>query len=199
MKMRSLSHARGNPYLMIVGLGILGSGIMFLFLAVIFVRKMSVSGQGTIEIPPAFTFSTFTLLLSSVSLVLANQMVSLERYRMAYNWTLITLTLGIGFCLLQWAGWQVLFAQNQTYQQTFPAFIFIFTGLHFLHILLGLMGLVIITFHAYQNRDYVDGFIQTLNPANRTFLKMTSWFWHFLDVLWLILFWLLWAFSNHPA
>lgn len=197
MRMRSLSYSRGNPYLMMMALGIFGSGIMFLFLAVIFIRKMSVSGQGSIEIPPAFSFSTVTLLLSSVSLTLANQMIIKERYQLAYNWCTITLALGVGFCLLQWAGWQVLFAQNQTMKQAFPAFLFIFTGLHFMHILLGLMGLVIITFHAHQNREYVDGFIQTLNPANRTFLKMTTWFWHFLDFLWVVLFWLLWVFSKN--
>lgn len=195
--MRSLSYSRGNPYLMIVGLGIIGSGIMFLFLALIFVRKMTGAGAEPIEIPLAFSFSTIALLLSSGSLETSNQLIKNERYSLANRFCQLTLALAVGFCWLQWSGWQSMLAQNQSIKKTFPAFVFLFTGLHFLHILIGISGLIIITIHSNQNKQYVDGYIQTLNPAKRTFLKMTNWFWHFLDFLWLILYGLIYTFSKH--
>lgn len=197
MIMRSLSYSRGNPYLLMVALAILGSGIMFLFLALIFVRKMTGAAVEPFEIPTAFSLSTIVLLLSSGSLETSNQLVKYEKYSLANQFCLITLALAIAFCWLQWLGWQSMLAQNQSIKKTFPAFVFLFTGLHFLHILIGIFGLVIITIHSNQNKHYVDGFIQTLNPAKRTFLKMTNWFWHFLDFLWLILFVLMYSFSKH--
>jgi cytochrome c oxidase subunit 3 len=78
------------------------------------------------------------------------------------------------------------------FREVAGAFVYLFSGLHFLHVLIGLLGLGWIWWDSYQSRTYVEGYIQSLNPQKMTRWKMVSIFWHFLDVLWIILFALLW-------
>lgn len=188
MKMRSLSYARGNPYLMITGLAILGSSIAFLFLIGVFVARMQVDAQSIIAIPKAFVYSTFVILLSSFSLQIANQNLKRERFRTGFQFMGITLALGLAFCILQVAGWLRLTELKTTFFKTYPSFILLFSGLHFVHIIVGIIGLSAVMAQSYKNRNYVDGYILALNPAKRTLLRMVSWFWHFLGVLWIGLF-----------
>lgn len=193
--MRSLTYARGNPYLLMIKLSMAGSAILFFFLVLVFFQRISLDPSRRLAMPPAFIFSTICMLLSSVSLFLANRFLNSERYRLGFQYLLITLLLGLAFMLLQVAGGLQLLRSGVPLYQTHPAFILLFSGLHFLHIILGVMGLSVVTYHSWQNRNYVDGFIQAQNPVKRTWLHMVTWFWHFLDILWIILFVLLWAFG----
>lgn len=194
-KMRSLTYARGNPYLLMAVLSMVGSAIFFLFLVLIFIQRISQEHGTAIVIPISFFYSTIALVLSSGSLIFANQRLKAEKYRSGYFFLVVTLSLAVSFAMLQVAGWNRIFQTEINLHKTHLIFLLLFSGLHFLHILLGILGLMVITYHAHQNKDYVDGFIQALNPAKKTWLQMVSWFWHFLDVLWLLLFFLIWFFK----
>jgi heme/copper-type cytochrome/quinol oxidase subunit 3 len=65
-------------------------------------------------------------------------------------------------------------------------FIFLFSGLHGVHILLGLGGLVSLLF---RTRESASG--PKYRMKTRAFAKGVSIFWHYLDFLWLVLFTLL--------
>jgi cytochrome c oxidase subunit 3 len=60
------------------------------------------------------------------------------------------------------------------------SFFYLFTALHALHVLGGLAGLVRVT------RKF------GLSTLRRSTLNATSYYWHFMGVLWLYLFFLLW-------
>jgi heme/copper-type cytochrome/quinol oxidase subunit 3 len=47
-----------------------------------------------------------------------------------------------------------------------------------------------------QNARYVDSFVYNLNPRTATVYQTATIFWHFLGILWLLLFLVLWV--NQP-
>jgi cytochrome c oxidase subunit 3 len=190
--MKSLTYSRGNPYLTMIWLSIGGSVLIFFFLAFVFLIRMHSLGWSKVDLPPAFWYSTATILLSSASLTFANRSFQRELFGQSFWWVSITLVLGLGFGLLQVAGWMALNRNGVFFREVAGAFVYLFSGLHFLHVLIGLLGLGWIWWDSYQSRTYVEGYIQSLNPQKMTRWKMVSIFWHFLDVLWIILFALLW-------
>ena len=199
MRMKSIVAARGNPYYTMVWLAIAGSFLLFFFLIFVFLLRVQGSGWIPVTLPKAFNFSTLIISFSSVSLIFANRSFRNEAYNQSYFWLTITLTLAISFGILQVAGWMHLFEAGISLHQTSGAFIYLVTGLHFLHILLGLAGIGWIWLDSYHSRSYVDGFIHSLNPMKMTRLRIVSVFWHFLDLLWIILFALLWLHQKQPV
>jgi cytochrome c oxidase subunit 3 len=192
MNMKSITTARGNPYLTIVWLAILGSALLFLFLVFILFFRAGSADWVSIPLPIAFFYSSFAIGLSSFSLHLANRSFTNEYYSQFFSWLLVTVVLAISFCLLQVNGWNNLVKAGIKFQNIGGAFVYIITGLHLLHLFLGLFGLAWVLVDSYKNRRYVDGFILSLNPAKTAILKIVTIFWHFLGGLWLILFLLLW-------
>ena len=71
-------------------------------------------------------------------------------------------------------GWRDLVAQG-AYLMEDPhgAFFYIFTGLHGAHLIGGLVALFVLVLKRQKRRELVD---------------VASYYWHFLTVLWLILF-----------
>ena len=56
---------------------------------------------------------------------------------------------------------------------------YIMTGFHGIHVFLGTIMLVVIAF-----RIYYDDF----SPERHFAFEAVSWYWHFVDVIWLLLF-----------
>ncbi len=53
------------------------------------------------------------------------------------------------------------------------------TGFHGLHVTIGTIGLCVILYRMLR-RDF--------NPHNHFAFEAVSWYWHFVDVVWLLLF-----------
>jgi len=193
--MKSLTTSRGNPYLTILWLAILGSAILFLFLVFILFSRSGRSDWVPIPFPVAFYYSSVTIGLSSFSIQLANKSFANESYNHFFSWILVTVVMAISFCLLQFNGWTNLIKAGINFENINGAFIYILTGLHLIHLFLGLIGLAWVLVDSYRNRRYVDGFILSLNPAKTALLKIVTIFWHFLGGLWWVLFLVLWVVS----
>src|SRR3989441_2503976 len=92
-----------------------------------------------------------------------------------------TLLLGLVFVMGQYAAWLDLRSQG-LYLATNPSssFFYVLTAVHGLHVLGGLAGLI-----------YV---IRKLRRSvlRRSTLDAACYYWHFMDILWLYLLWLLW-------
>lgn len=173
---------------MMMWLALLASGIAFVFLLLVFSTRVGAVGWTGVPLPKAFTFSTFTIALSSLSLYLAHRSFQSEHYASAFRWHAITFALAIAFCLLQVAGWMRLKELGLEFNQISGAFIYLLSGLHLAHILFGLFGLGWILIDSYHYQSYVEGFIQSLNPTKLIRLKLFNSFWHFVGGLWLLLF-----------
>lgn len=98
-------------------------------------------------------------------------------------WMWSVLILGLVFLAGQYAAWLQLRAQG-LYLATNPSssFFYLFTGIHGLHILGGLAGLTLVIWRLSKPAP-------TLHLST---VSTVSYYWHFMDVLWIYLLLLLW-------
>jgi cytochrome c oxidase subunit 3 len=186
--MKSLIYSRRNPYYMLLGLALLGSMIIFVFITITWItRKGHINPP--IRIPAIFNINMGILLISSLTLWLANREFNMERY-VSYTQLLgFTIILAGVFTGGQLYGWHELQKNDFLLQNNMnAAFIYILSGLHLAHILLGGGALVYLFSHALKNASYVDGFIESQNPVRLTQIRLTNVFWHFIGGIWLVIY-----------
>jgi cytochrome c oxidase subunit 3 len=157
------------------------------FTSALIVRQGSALDWEHLTLPPILYFNTIVILASSVTLELGRREV---RAFMGHTkpvahpsrWLYITLALGLLFVAGQYVAWMQLRSQG-FYLATNPnsSFFYVLTAAHALHVLGGLGGLV--------------RAISRLNRSilRKTTLDATARYWHFMDVLWIYLLFLLWT------
>ncbi len=134
-----------------------------------------------IVLPHAFIFSTIIILFSSATMYMAFRSAKRLQFNKQKQFLWLTLALGIGFFCVQFYAWNILvnmgvYLINPNASQSF---IYIFTGVHLVHILAGLILLVGCLVSSYKNSPQVKKIFQ---------LEMASIFWHFVDILWIYLY-----------
>lgn len=157
------------------------------FTSALIVRQGASRDWQHLTLPSVLFLSTFMLLLSSVTLEVARRRVAaymggrITELNAPRLWLYLTLFLGLLFVAGQYAAWLQLRAQG-LYLATNPnsSFFYVFTAAHALHVLGGLAGLARVIRKLGQS------------AVRRSTLDATAYYWHFLGVLWLYLFWLLW-------
>ena len=99
-------------------------------------------------------------------------------------WLWLTLGLGLLFVGGQYLAWLQLKAEGW-YLATNPSssFFYLFTAMHGLHVLGGLAGLTLVIWR----------FSRPVSTLRLSTLSTVSYYWHFMDVLWIYLLLLLWA------
>lgn len=180
---------RREPFTFMLYLGMFGSSLLFVFIFFVFMKKEFINQNIPIALPKVFWLSSFAILLSSALLYYAKKCLQNENFGI-YKWILsLTLCSGILFFVFQLVGWRMLNNTGITMgNNTGGAFIYIFSGLHLLHSFIGIMGLLYVVIKAFKNYSYVDAFVYSVNPPNVLRLKLVSIYWHFLDILWIVIF-----------
>ncbi|KAB7732085.1 heme-copper oxidase subunit III [Rudanella paleaurantiibacter] len=180
---------RREPFRFMVWLGIGGSVLLFTILLATYIIRSTGPGWAEVRLPNVFLISTVVILLSSFTLHNANRAFQTERFALYRTNMGMTLVLGTLFILLQGWGWRQMVVAGVGLEGN-PAggFVYILSGLHLLHILIGLIFLVIALLEAMRRRQYVDSFVYSVNPPNQLKLKLISLYWHFVDILWVALF-----------
>ncbi len=172
-----------------VWLGIAGSVMLFTILLAAYVVRKTRPGWVDAPLPNTFILSTVVILLSSLTLHNANNAFRQEHFPTYRSYMATTLVLGTLFILLQVWGWrQMLTAGVRLEGNPAGGFVYIISGVHLLHILVGLIFLVIALVEALRRRQYVDSFVYSVNPPNQLKIKLITLYWHFVDVLWVGLF-----------
>lgn len=161
-------------------------------IAVFLVRSQDSRYWGHITIPRILWATSVLLLLSSGTVELARKHLKANEQPAAFRWFGITMGFALAFLAGQITAWyQVLQSGIVLARNPHSWFIFLFTALHGLHILLGLSGL---TYLFVRTRTSVSGpkyLMKTRVVANGVAL-----FWHYLDFLWILLFGLLVAWRR---
>ncbi|WP_394202617.1 cytochrome c oxidase subunit 3 [Shewanella waksmanii] len=126
-------------------------------------------------------YNTLILLASSVTLHFAH--VSLEKSKRSALtvWLAITIVLGIAFLCLQVEEYIHAYQEmgltlaSGVYGNTF----FLLTGFHGMHVTLGTVFLIVLFFRILKGH---------FTPESHFAFQAGSWYWHFVDVVWLCLF-----------
>lgn len=181
---------RREPFIFMLYLAMFGSFLLFFFILLVFINKEYTNTQSVeIFVPKTFWISTFVILLSSFSLWLAHLHSEKDSFNYYRFYLFASLILSGLFIYFQLIGWKTIFDSGLTMaNNTGASFIYILTGLHILHTLGGIFALIYANYKAFVNINYIDSFVYSVNPANKLRLKLISHYWHFVDLLWVILF-----------
>jgi cytochrome c oxidase subunit III len=161
-----------------MALGIVSILMFFMALASIFLIRRGNGEWIPVHIPTLMWINTGVLLASSVTLETARHRLSRDLLPAYKNLWLVTTVLGVLFLVGQVVAWRQLVGEG-IYLASNPAssFFYIFTGAHALHLVGGVAALL------YVARRNFDQAKVTRSVA----AEVTSYYWHFMDALWLFL------------
>lgn len=126
-------------------------------------------------------FNTILLLTSSLLVAFCVQAVRVGAIAQAKRWLLLGGGCGVAFLLIKAAEWYIkISAGLPAGADDFFVYYFMFTGLHFLHVSLGLVILTLVF------RE-----LKTVKPPQTAFVESGATYWHMVDLLWIIIFALL--------
>jgi|HubBroStandDraft_6_1064221.scaffolds.fasta_scaffold30220_2 cytochrome c oxidase subunit 3 len=162
-----------------IALGIVSILMFFMALASAFlVRKGASTDWVSVRIPALLWVNTVVLLASSGTVELARKcLTKADLPGFKKYWSMST-GLGVLFLIGQIVAWKQLAGQG-IYLASNPAssFFYIFTGAHALHLIGGVGALLYVSL---RNFDHA-------NVTRAVAAEVTSYYWHFMDALWLFL------------
>ncbi|TAH21626.1 MAG: cytochrome C oxidase subunit III [Cytophagales bacterium] len=179
-----------HPFLTLLYLAMIGSGLIFLFLLVGFTNSLGRFDTDLFVFPKFFLASTLVILVSSYFAEKAwtnflNDEPQLLRQHLIY-----LLLLGSIFCISQFVGWNELLRQGIVFSgKAAGTYMYLLTGLHILHLAGGLAFAGVQTLHYKKAcEDGVQALIIFSSKYEKTKMQLLKNYWHFLDILWLIIF-----------
>ncbi len=176
-----MSTIKSNTSKQLLWVGMAGIGMFFAGLTSAFIVRKSESNWLEFEMPEWFWISTVVIVASSILLMLAKYQV--KKGTSPFVLILGALILGIVFAYSQVLGWQELVAEGVylTGEGSNPSgsFLYVITLAHLIHLAGGLIALLVTTVKASMGKYTAEDYLG---------IELTSIYWHFLDVLWLYLF-----------
>jgi cytochrome o ubiquinol oxidase subunit 3 len=147
----------------------------------------SVSGSDIFEMDYVLV-QTIALLASSVTSGFALITARAKQYTASMLWLFATILLGALFLVLEINEFQVLISEGHSWQSSaFLSSFFTLVGTHGAHITVGLIWATLLLF------------VMITRGLNDRFLKkmtLFTMFWHFLDIIWIFIFTLVYAVGS---
>ena len=168
-----------HPHKFTLWVGIGSLLMMFAGLTSAYIVKRNQANWQTFDLPQFFWYSTVAVLLSSVTIYLAEKAFKQREMKKYRSLVIATLVLGVLFIVLQILGFQQLCANQITLTGNVSySFMYVIVGLHAAHVLGGLIALIVL-------------FAKAFNTKTRFYdsvpVELVSTYWHFVDVLWIYL------------
>lgn len=121
--------------------------------------------------------NTVILLASGVTVTWSHQLILNGNWKLANKALMITWLLGLYFLILQ--GFEYITATFSISDSVFGSTFFITTGFHGFHVIIGRLFLFIIWLRLR---------VSQLSRRHHFGFEAAAWYWHFVDVVWLFLF-----------
>tara|TARA_B110000503_G_scaffold75915_1_gene117222 strand:+ start:4534 stop:5118 length:585 start_codon:yes stop_codon:yes gene_type:complete len=137
----------------------------------------------TFDLPDAFYMSTFLIVVSSITLMLSQKFIKQDKRQLSIVLLVVTLFLGIGFIWQQYEGFNQLkdlglyFTGKGSTVST--SFIIGITLMHILHLVAGVIVLFVVIYNHFKYK---------YKPNDLLGFELGANFWHFVDILWIYLF-----------
>ncbi len=172
-----------RPQLLAVGI-MIWLGSEFMFFSGLFAAFFTIRAAAPVWPPPGTKLDTiqaaifsFVLLASSPTMQFGVWAQERGDYRKAKVWIVTSFILGAAFLGNQAYEWRTLGFRpsNNSYQSLF----FIMSGLHGLHVLLGLVAMIALLGRLAGGKN---------DPGETAVYQGVSYYWHFVDIMWIGLF-----------
>jgi len=135
------------------------------------------------DLPQAFYISTFLIIASSISLFLSQKFLKQDKRQASLLMVVVTFLLGIGFVWQQYLGFNQLKSVGLFFtgpdSTVSTSFIIGITFMHVLHVLAGVIVLLVVIYNHFKYKYKSD---------NMLGFELGAIFWHFVDILWIYLF-----------
>ncbi len=137
----------------------------------------------SLEMPQALYISTLLIVLSSITFFLAKKSIAKDNRTQTSVFLVLTFLLGLGFVASQIQGFYELreagFYMAGKESVISSSLLMVISFAHLLHILVGLIVVLVVLFNHLRQR---------YNSTNYLGLDLGAIFWHFVDILWILLF-----------
>jgi len=131
------------------------------------------------------TFNTFLLLTSSWAMVMGLRQIQRDNVKGLTNWLWVTAVLGTIFVFLQYVEYQNLGSKGITLEYLNDSYngfgmnFYVPTAFHGAHVIIGVLWCLFMIYRAnrgiYSAKNYIG-------------IEMFGLYWHFVDVVWILLF-----------
>jgi cytochrome c oxidase subunit 3 len=165
---------------------------MVIFFAAFCSYYIVIHGNGnwlTFNLPSLFYVSTAIIIVSSGTMYWAQQAIKSNNTAAVKIGLMLTFLLGLTFCFTQIQAWKALAASGIFFagkQSTLSgSILYVITFMHFMHLLGGLIALFFTQLANLRGK---------YSAQKHLGLSLCAIFWHFLDILWVILFLFLYSF-----
>jgi heme/copper-type cytochrome/quinol oxidase subunit 3 len=129
---------------------------------------------------PLTSVSTFVLLMSSLAMVLALAGVQRGQRRQALFWLFMVALLGATFLGFQAYEFTEFYHKGLSLQgNLFGSTFFVLTGFHGAHVTVGVIWLLSL---------WIQGLRGNLPPERSLTVEVAGLYWHFVDIVWIIIF-----------
>jgi len=137
----------------------------------------------TFELPDAFYISTVLIILSSITISISQRLIKKEKRELSIAFLLITFALGIAFVWQQYAGFEDLRSAGLFFtgptSTVSTSFIIRISLMHAFHVFAGIIVLLVVIYNHFNHKYTSDDLLG---------FELGAIFWHFIDVLWIYLF-----------
>ncbi|MCA1613277.1 MAG: cytochrome c oxidase subunit 3 [Acidobacteria bacterium] len=181
-----------TPFQYRIGVWVGLASIIMLFAALTSAYVFRAGGRGwqTTPAPPLLWASTALILASSVTFELARRGLKRNAAAVYRRWLFASLALGLGFLASQLLAWRQLVARGVYFASNpHSSFFYVLTSLHALHLAGGVAALAYLLVRTAGVWRASGG--ATADPTLRAKADAVGVYWHFMDVLWVYLFGLL--------
>ena len=171
----------------------LGSDCMFfgtLIATYLVYKGKSLVGPYPIDVfdIPVTSVSTFVLLMSSMSMVLAYAWLTRGNIKAFQIWIASTALLGATFLAFQTFEFRDFAVHGLTPRTNlFGSSFFTLTGFHGAHVTLGVIWLLSILFHSFRKGG--------VTPEKNLDVDLAALYWHFVDIVWIVIFTVVYLFG----
>ena len=177
-KRRQPGPPTARRYYTAIALAIVSILMFFMALTSAFIVRKASGDWVPVHLPAMIWVNTIVLLASSATMELARRRLAasdLAGFRALWR---ATTGLGVFFLVGQLVVWRELVTQG-VYVATNPAssFFYIFTAAHGLHLLGGVAALLYVLLRAFEKTSF----------SRALAAEVTSYYWHFMDGLWVFL------------
>ena len=190
-------------------LGMISITMLFAGLTSAYLVRQGEGKWVSFSLPQLFIISSIIIVLSSLTMQWALSSVKKNNIKNLKTGLLITLFLGYGFVVTQYFAWTELYHNGIVFTGRISdiktdfnyvpvgtetaadvadtgnvagSFLYVITGLHVVHVLAGLIALIIVFSRALLKKYSIEDY---------NGVRMCAIYWHFLDGLWLYLFFFL--------
>lgn len=178
-----------HPYNIFLALVLGGISAAFIGLSIAYIYSRVQGQMPAIALPPLFYFNSLILVGTSWTLTRAKRQYREDDTSNFKRSLLISVVMSLLFLIMQILAWYQLFYGDVPLQHsTTASYLYVVSGLHFLHVIAGLPFLI--TFYWMARKKLVEPvsvLIYFSDPDKQRNLNLITVYWHFLDILWIYL------------